>query len=128
MKKLLIILACVLTLTANSTTRPRLITVTGNILHEKNITFTLYEVDSIGNLKELESSQVKKDFYVRCYTKTKYVLKFEGKKKTKYMEFEIKIHKNVEVDVDFSKDNSIVLECDGNGLSIRYLKQTLAVK
>lgn len=115
-------------LVANANTRPRLITVTGQFLHDKNVVVTLYEVDSIGNYKELESSLSKKDYSIRLYTKTKYVLKFESKHKTKYMELEVKIHKNIEVDVDFRQDNSIHLEYDGNGLSIKNLNNQIAIK
>lgn len=129
MKKQLATLLCILCILAvSANTRPRLITVTGQFLHDKNVVVTLYEVDSIGNYKELESSLSKKDYSIRLYTKTKYVLKFESKHKTKYMELEVKIHKNIEVDVDFRQDNSIHLECDGNGLSIKNLNNQIAIK
>jgi hypothetical protein len=117
---------CILALSAN--TRPRVITVTGQFLYDKNVVVTLYQVDSLGNYNELESSQSKREYYIRLYTKTKYVLKFESKHKTKYMEVEIKIHKNIEVDIDFRQDNSIHLEYDDNGLSIKNLNNQIAIK
>lgn len=128
MKKLMTAMCILCILVANANTRPRLITVTGQFLHDKNVVVTLYEVDSIGNYKQLESSLSKKDYSIRLYTKTKYVLKFESKHKTKYMELEVKIHKNIEVDVDFRQDNSIHLEYDGNGLSIKNLNNQIAIK
>ena len=117
---------CILAVSAN--TRQRVITVTGQFLHDKNVVVTLYELDSFGNYKELESFQSKKDYYIRLYTKTKYVLKFESKHKTKYMEVEISIYKNLEVDIDFRQDNSIHLEYDDNGLSIKNLNNQIAIK
>lgn len=82
MKKLMTAMCILCILVANANTRPRLITVTGQFLHDKNVVVTLYQVDSLGNYKELESSQSKKDYSIRLYTKTKYVLKFESKHKT----------------------------------------------
>lgn len=129
MKKQLATLLCILCILAlSANTRPRVITVTGQFLHDKNVLVTLYQIDSLGNYKELESFQSKKDYYIRLYTKTKYVLKFESKNKTKYMEVEIKIYKNLEVDIDFREDNSIHLEYDGNGLSIKNLNNQIAIK
>jgi hypothetical protein len=44
------------------------------------------------------------------------------------MEVEIKIYKNIEVDIDFRQDNSIHLEYDDNGLSIKNLNNQIAIK
>ena len=129
MKKLAILTAILFALTSYSAIKPRIIMVEGNFLHDKNIKFTLYQVDSLGKYIELESSEAKKTYYVKCYTKTKYVLKFESKNKVKYMEFEIKIHKNVQVDVDFNTDDNIHMEYSGNGLIIKKLNPTeIAIK
>ena len=74
MKKQIATLLCILCILAvSANTRPKVITVTGQFLHDKNVVVTLYELDSFGNYKELESFQSKKDYYIRLYTKTKYV-------------------------------------------------------
>ena len=115
-KVIMLILTCISMLSMYS--KPR-VTVEGNFLHQKHVSYTLYELEDNGTYKELISSHGRKAYSVQCNTKTTYLIKFVDKTQTvKYLEFRIDRVKDIVVDVDFSTNQSIKLLYDKKGLKI----------
>jgi hypothetical protein len=116
-KVIMLILTCISVLSMYS--KPRVITVEGNFLHQKHVSYTLYELEDNGAYKELVSSHGRKMYSVKCNTKTTYLIKFVDKTQTiKYLELRIDRAKDIVIDIDFSTNQSIKLLYDKKGLKI----------
>lgn len=118
-KIMMLIVTCMSMLSMYSNPLRRVINVEGKFLHQKNITYTLYELQSNGTYKRLETNKGRKSYALRLHTNTTYVIKFVDKSLTvKFLELRIEKPTDIIVDVDFNTNKSIRVIYNRQGLKV----------
>lgn len=116
---MMLIVTCMSMLSMYSNPLRRVINVEGKFLHQKNITYTLYELQSNGTYKRLETNKGRKSYALRLHTNTTYVIKFVDKSLTvKFLELRIEKPTDIIVDVDFNTNKSIRVIYNRQGLKV----------
>jgi hypothetical protein len=118
-KIMMLIVTCMSMLSMYSNPLRRVINVEGKFLHQKNITYTLYELQSNGTYKRLETNKGRKSYALRLHTNTTYVIKFVDKSLTvKFLELRIEKPTDMLIDVDFNTNKSIRVIYNRQGLKV----------
>lgn len=97
--------------------------VEGSFLNQKNVNYTVYQMDREGTFVSIDHVKAKKHFSVVLDVSSKYIIRFEDKKhNVKFLIVDASQSGHFTVDVDFSKPHDAILKMTKIGYAITPLK------
>lgn len=124
------------TATLNSSPKPETkmkdpfhLIVEGKFLNQKNITYTVYKMDSRGIFVKESRTKGKRYFSITCDVQCKYIIRFEDRNRNvKFLMVDAAKGGYFNVDVDFSRKHDAILQLTKVGYSLIPLTANLMVK
>lgn len=93
--------------------------VEGSFLNQKNVNYTVYEMNHEGTFVSIDRVHARKYFSIVLDVNRKYIIRFEDKEhNVKFLLIDATDSGNFEVDVDFSKPHDAILKMTKVGYAV----------